>query len=204
MNIVKKFKVGESVQILRPINQYEKNALYWSFVKNQGTPAQRKVACSLAEYMKDWEGWIECDCDIQSPPFMTIGISINDNYYLQRINSRGKHHIKCQFKGMDRVIDYSAEASTSIACQKIIPLRLHRRGSLKDDDTNDSMDTESNSNASNTLPRLARVLYTWIEEAKLNELTVLNRSSIKEQFTSIKTIAKNYKLEKGVRAFHYV
>ena len=53
MDIVKKFKSGDSVKVLKSLSSDEITALHMAFVKNKGSKQQRNTAESVAEYMKD-------------------------------------------------------------------------------------------------------------------------------------------------------
>lgn len=202
MRIVEKFKKGAETVALREIRNNDAKSLYWVFVKNKGSPAQKQRAESIAEFMKDQDGWLECSCDAESPPLMTIGLSVKGNYYLQRINSRGKHHQKCDFKGVDR--PNISGAGEIKPCSKRKPLRLHRRGAIEESETKKTSRESNNSGTSSKYPRLAQVLYTWIEEAGLNTLSVFSKESISDRFESLRSAASSYQLEKGIKASRFL
>jgi len=201
MRIVKRFKTRKNILTLRALNDDEVKALFWVFVENKGKVQQKQLACAIAEFIKYREGWPECDCHPESSPLMTIGLSVKSNYYLRRINWRGKHHQQCQFKGIDR--EYGAQSGEIKPCSKRVLLRLHHRGAIE---SPVSKKTGSYGGGSSGIyyPRLARVLYSWIEEAGLNKLSVLGNETIADRFKLLRKVAESYQLERGIKASRFL
>jgi hypothetical protein len=200
MKIIKKFKSGEAIINIRTFTDEETGAFLRVFVKHQGSVHQKRLACNLAEFIKDNDGWIQCGCKTENAALMTMGMSVKANYYLQRINQRAKHHPHCVFKGIDHPL--ALPSSTTKPCNKRVPLRLHRRGHINEAKHKTSV-SRSNG-AAHRYPRLARVLYSWVVDAALNQLSVLGDDSVVDRFQSLKKVADAYRLEAGINASKYL
>lgn len=193
MQIVKKFKKGEKIQVLETLSEEMVNALFYVFVKNTGDYYQREIVSRLVEKIRE-NAWIACDCHTESLPLMAIGRSSKDNYYLKRIIKRGKHHSECFFKEVDYLHisgnNYIKPYTENIA------FKLHSRGRIAVSDKKN--ETVSHAGPSIRYPKLARVLYTMISAAKLNQLFI-GEGTI-DRFHALHEVAKKFSLETGVNA----
>ena len=201
MKIIKKHKQGDSISSLKELSNSDKEALFWVFIKNKGNYQQKDRAIVLAEFMKDKEAWLQCDCSQSSPPIMTVGLSIKGNYYLQRINTRGAHEEKCVFKGVDQ--QYTARSNGLKPPNKSKPLLLHRRGHVESQSPTKGKKSTGLGRGEQQ-ERLSRTMYAMITDSGLNKLSILGKETISDRFKSLRQAAKNYTLAKGINAYNYL
>ena len=83
MRIVKKFKAGEAIHLVRDLQDFEKDCLLAVFVEDNADDQEAEKALSLLEFVRDRESWIECDCLASKQPLLTVALS-----------SRGKPHLR--------------------------------------------------------------------------------------------------------------
>ena len=201
MDIVRKFKAGETTYKLKAITEQEANALFWVFVKNNGSDSQRHIAQSIAQYLKDHDGWLRCHCRAGDLPLITAGISINNHYYLRHLNARAEHDKHCRFKAIDRPnLQYEHHAKP---CSKNVPLRLHRLGVVSQEGKSKEK-KEAHNHCGNRYPRLARVLYSFIDDARLNQFTIEDKLRLADRYHLLQKAVAPYQLERGIKASDYL
>ncbi len=202
MQLIKKCSSKENhFSIIRKVSNDEKEAMFWVFIKNKGTHAQIKLATSMAEFMKDHEAWVLCDCSEVSKPLMTMALSSKSNYYLKRITLRGKHVASCVFKEVEN--EYSASQSGRKPCSKKKPLLLHKRGSIEETRSKKS-NVSFHSGMASKDSKLARVLYTWLFDARLNRLYLDKTMTLLERYQFLKKAAASYELANKINAADFL
>ena len=201
MDIVPKFKKDETPKSIRELSGDEVALLRRVFVERKPKKDDEISACVLADEIRDGKAWIRCDCKNEKNPLMTFALSDGDSYHLMRINHRGMHTPDCKFKGIDYA-DSAANKSQHKRVNKNKPLCLHRRGKSATPQGKPSAKPKEGGKQS-AYHRLARTLYDWIEESRLNLLSI-EKTSIVEQLRQLKAVTKNYKFEKGVNANEFV
>lgn len=203
MKIIKKFKSNDRIVPVRSLSEDESNALFWVFIKNKGNHNQKKIVKTLSEYIRDRECWLECDCDVAkgTHALMTVALSHKDNYYLQHINSRGEHNDNCRFKGSSTFSDGSSNEVKRVSKSNL--LRLHVRGGLGDEDKKEKGQNSSSKSTATKYPRLARFLYSILEDAKLNQIDA-KAITIADKYKKIRQAASKYQLEKGIKASEFL
>ncbi len=203
MQIIKKFKTNDRVVSIRLLSEDETNALFWVFIKNKGNHQQKQTVKMLSEYIRDRECWLDCDCEVEegSHALMTIGLSHKDNYYLQHINSRGEHHKACRFKGVPRSSGTSNNEVKRVS--KTSLLKIHVRGGLGEDNEKEKSEKSLSKSTATKYPRLARFLYSIIEDAKLNQLSI-ESVKIGDTYKKLRQVASKYQLEKGIKASEFL
>lgn len=188
---------------IRTLTQEEQTAIYYAFGKGEARENQKYLAKTIAETVKDSNGWLQCYCQSFSPPLMTVVQNEQGFFHLRRLTARAEHDRRCVF--------YSLESeSTNLNKSKVTsrpwsadkPLNLHRHGQIHD---NNSPTTTSSRNQSiqNRGASLAALLYTLIGEAKLNTVDVANPPTIQESYARLKEVTKKYQLVTGVSVEKY-
>ncbi len=198
MRIIKKFKANDRIVPIRSLNHAEIEAMFWVFIKSKGTLQQQEIVKTLSEFARDRHCWFECNCEVEegTHALMTIGLSHKNNYYLQHVNSRGEHHESCRFKGEPGATGTSSDAVKRIS--KASVLKIHVRGGLGEGDDHKENEKKSQGKATK-YPRLARFLYSLLEDARLNQLS-LDQVDVRDTYQKLRQAAKNYKLEKNIKA----
>lgn len=202
MQVIKKCQRDKPSIVIRHLNTAEVDALYWVFVKNSGKEAQRRQVTILAEYIRDHEGWLQCNCLPQEgSALMTIGLSQRNNYYLQHINARGRHHPDCRFK--EHPTQNIATSAGQHQYKDNAILHLHQRSTINTSSDHKPSNNPSSS-ASQRTSGLSRFLYSLIEKQHLNHLPLPDSSNIAEQYHKLKSATSSYLFAKGVPAQPFV
>lgn len=196
MRIVEKHKEDNPMKALQSISDIEREALLEVFVEYDGDYHQRTTMQRVAEFTSDNEGWLECDYKSVKPLLMAICTSSKGNPYLHRINSRSIHADDCKFKGVER--DSVSITSSSQPINLANPLRLHRHVTTHTKKPEDKVTVSIRT--SHNYPRLARVLYSFIENIGANKLSLDTSPDIIGMYKQLNKLADSIELAEGVLA----
>lgn len=195
-----------TLQKIHIIQPEIKTALRRYFIENQTISSyQKHEALKLLQKAHENGYWLACDClpNAAEPPLMYVRRFETDQLSLVRMPNRTAHLPTCAFKFTENTTNSSSSSTQIKSWNKTSPLNLHH--SLETNLVASKKDEEptKSSNTSTRIPRLGRLLYTLLHEAKLTKIQI-DPPNISEQFNRIKKLAENYFLASKISMANFL
>jgi hypothetical protein len=184
-----------SLQKVRIIPDEIKTALRRYFIENQLISSyQKQAALKLLQEAHENGYWLACDClaNVAEPPLMYVRRFETGQLSLVRMPNRTAHLATCGFKFTENPVYSHAKSSGQIkSWDKTSALNLHHTLQTELVAAVEKTDETSKATASHRIPRLGRLLYTLLQEARLTKIKA-NMPNISEQFNLFKKLASQY------------
>jgi len=181
----------------RNLDDNERKLLLKS-VQGRLTRVEEKTFSRFLSETREQGFWIACDCKSKGEALLTVTCRQSGTLFLTHMNKRGLHRKGCPLES--KTFSNGQGNVQNVPSQLLnanTPLKLHVRGEWEGRKKRKEEHTQQDKTKGSTTPRLARLLYSLIQDATLNHIT-RNTPHINRQYQALIQAACRYTLDDNV------